>query len=212
MCYSNSGLKVLQVPTLTYDFFLGLVLIQDSVSDVIVALACILSCKNLAMLSTAADAVQKLVKMLPNTILQSYALDLVIPLSSLLFYHQVEISMPCAIALNIILSNLSVKSEKAVWEILKQSESVHHVSSQMRDFSGSTKPIELFYWMASLLSMILLRWPSSRFPVWSDAKLMRTLNYMLKKPDKHGKVEVLKLFSATGIALFSDLHFPLAEL
>lgn len=163
------------------------------------ALVWILECKNVAVLTMAANVILQLVSILPYSILQSYVLNLVSPLSSLLPYHQTEVATLCATALNLILSNLSIKNEKAVWDVLKRSETVRHSVSNVQSFSRGTKPIEHFQQMALLLSTILQRWPPSRFPVWSDAHLMTTLNGILVKPDFYDKVEVLKLLSSIGI-------------
>ncbi|XP_062115838.1 BTB/POZ domain-containing protein At1g04390 isoform X2 [Humulus lupulus] len=153
----------------------------------------------MTILSMTANVTLKLVSILPYSILQSYVLDLVSPLSSLLSYHQTDVATSCANALNNILSKLSIKNEKAVWDVLKRKESVLHVISNIRSFSRGTEPFEHFQQMASLLSTILQRWPLSRFPVWSDAILMRTLMDILVKPVFCDKVEVWKLLSSIAL-------------
>lgn len=150
------------------------------------------------MLTMAANVTVKLVSILPKSILQLDALDLVNPLSSLLSSNQTEVAISCAAALNLILSNISTKSGKEVWDILKKTESVSQVISNLRLVSECTKPFEYFQQMALLLSTILWWWPPSRFSVWSDAKLMKYLNDMLIKLDVYHKVAVLKLYSAVG--------------
>lgn len=172
---------------------------QDSVADMVGALVWILQCKNVSVLSMAGDVTVKLVSILPNSVLQSYVLDLVDPLSSLLSSRQIEVAISCATALNHILLNLSIKYEKVVWEILKKTESVSHVSSNVLDFCGGTKPIEYFHQMASFLSTVLWQWHESRFLVWSNPELMKALNILLVKSDFYDRVVVLKLFSAIGI-------------
>uniref|UniRef100_A0A2N9G044 BTB domain-containing protein n=1 Tax=Fagus sylvatica TaxID=28930 RepID=A0A2N9G044_FAGSY len=139
------------------------------------------------------DSVADMVVALP------YLLDLVHPLSSLLSLHQVEVSVSCATALNLILSNLSSKSEKAIWGILNKTETVAHIVSNIQDFSGGIIPSEYFQEMASLLSTILWRWPPSRYPVWSDVKLMKGLESIHTKPDLSVRVAVLKLYSALAL-------------
>lgn len=169
---------------------------QASVSDIVGALVWILQSNKGAMLSMAADVTLKLVSILPKSVLQLYALDLVNPLSSLLSSHQTEVAISCAAALNLSLSNLSTKSGKEVWDVLKKTEIVSQVITNLRCFPGCAKQVEYFQEMALLLSTILWWWSPSRFSVWSDAELMKGLNDML---DNYGKAAVLKLYSSIGI-------------
>ncbi|XP_030962752.1 BTB/POZ domain-containing protein At1g04390 isoform X3 [Quercus lobata] len=171
-------------------------LVKDSVADMVGALVWILHFKNGAILNIAAKVVVKLVNVLPSSVMQPYLLDLVHPLSSLLSLRQVEVAVSCATALNLILSNQSSKSEKAIWGILKKTETVAHIVSNIHDFSGGIIPSEYFQEMASLLSTILRRWPPSRYPVWSDVKLMKALESIHTTPNSSIKVAVLKLYFA----------------
>ncbi|KAL4598464.1 hypothetical protein ACB092_11G061400 [Castanea dentata] len=93
----------------------------------------------------------------------------------------------------------SSKSEKAIWGILKKTETVAHIVSNIHDFSGGIIPSEYFQEMASLLSTILRRWPPSRYPVWSDVKLMKALGSIHTTPNSSIKVAVLKLYSALAL-------------
>lgn len=147
----------------------------------------------------ATNAVVNLINVVPNSLLQSYLLDMVHPLSSLLLLHQVDVSISCATALNTIFSNLSVKGERKVWDILIETESVSRIASGIREFSDGVMPIECFKGMASLLSTILHRWPPSRYTVWNDAKLLEVLEVMRVKPDFSVKVAVMKLYTTIGI-------------
>lgn len=149
-------------------------------------------------MSIAANEVVKLLSCVPNSILQHYVLDLSHPLLSLLTSHELEVSISCAIALNMILSNMSVKKEKQVWEMMKDAKTVECVVTNIRNFSGETMPVEYFQEMSSLLSVILWRWPPSRYSVWNDAMLMKVLEALLLKPDLSFKVAVLKLYSSVG--------------
>lgn len=153
------------------------------------------------MLFLAANVAVKLVSVLPNSVLQSYVLDLVYPLSSLLSSPQIEVAKPCSTALNLVISNLSATSEKAVWEVLKETECVIHIVDNIKDLTGDTKKIEYFEEMASLLSSILLRWPPTRFPVWDDSKLMKAMAEMLTWTDSSTKLVVLKLYTSLGIRI-----------
>ncbi|KAL2586716.1 hypothetical protein AAZV13_13G071650 [Glycine max] len=92
-------------------------------------------------------------------------LDLVYFLSSLLSSHQVEGATPCAIALNLVISNLSATSEKAVMEALKETETSMRIVGNRKDFAEGAKKIEYFEETTLLLSTILWCWPPSRFPV-----------------------------------------------
>jgi hypothetical protein len=165
------------------------------------ALVGILQYRNGSMLNIAANVVEKLVNILPNSIVQPYVLDLVYPLSKSLSLNQGNIAISCVIALNLVLLNLNSKSEKAIWEILKETKTVAHIVSNIQDTSGGMVPSEHFEEMASLLSTILWRWPPSRYPVWTDAKLMKTLEAIFARPDLSVKVAVLKLYSALGMKL-----------
>ncbi|RXH98478.1 hypothetical protein DVH24_010803 [Malus domestica] len=172
--------------------------VKASVVDIVGALVWMLQSDNGSMLRMAADVTVKLVSIFPKSVLQLYVLELVNPLSSLLSSHQTEVAILSATALNLILSNLSTKSEKDVWEILRKTESVSQVVSNLRFFPGCTKTLKYFQQMALLLSTILWWWPSSRFSVWSDTKLMNGLNEMLKL-DIDEKVAVLKLYSSLAL-------------
>ncbi|KAF3438525.1 hypothetical protein FNV43_RR21287 [Rhamnella rubrinervis] len=176
-------------------------LVKDSVADMVGAVAWILRCKNVNVLSMAADVTMKLVSIVPNSVLQSYLLDLVNPLSSLLPSHQIEVSISCATALNHILLNLSIKHEQVVWEILKKTDSVSHVICNILDSFGGTRPAENFHQMATFLSTVLQCWHQSRFLVWSNSELMKALNNMLidVEQDSHARMDILKLFSAIAL-------------
>ena len=141
----------------------------------------------------------KLVSILPNSVLQSYLLDLVNPLSLLLPSHQIEVFISCVTASNLILLNLSIKHEQVVWEILKRTESFSHVICNIVDSFGGTRPAENLHQMALFLSTVLQWWCQSRFLVWSNSELMKALNNMLVEQDSHARVDILKLFSAVGI-------------
>lgn len=174
-------------------------LVKDSVADMVGALEGILQCKSEAVLTMAAGVAVKLVSILPSSIVQSYGVDLVHPLSSLLSSHLLQVSISCATALNLILSYVSTKRENDVWEILGETETVSHIVSNIQDFSSETKPIEYFQAMALLLSTILRRWPSSRYPVWGDTKLIKVLEAVHVEPDFSVKVAILKLYSSLAL-------------
>ncbi|KAH1215597.1 BTB/POZ domain-containing protein [Glycine max] len=76
-----------------------------------------------------------------------------------------EVATPCAIALNLVISNLSATSEKAVMEALKETETSVCIVGNRKDFAEGAKNIEYFDETTLLLSTILWRWPPSRSPV-----------------------------------------------
>lgn len=162
------------------------------------ALVWILENRSKAVVTMATNVVVKLITVLPNTLLQSYLLDVLHSLLYLLSSQEVE-SVSCAIALNIILSNLSVRTERDTCGILVKTEAVSHIVRSIKQNSASTVPIEYFQEMAKLLSTILKRWPQSRYPVWNDAVLLEALGVMRARPEFSVKVAVLKLYSALGI-------------
>ncbi|RZB70994.1 hypothetical protein D0Y65_035786 [Glycine soja] len=129
------------------------------------ALLWVLQCKSEALLSMASDVAVKVISFIPNSLLQFHMLDLVYCLSSMLSSHQVEVATPCAIALNLVISNLSGTSEKAVMEALKETETSMCIVGNRKDFAEGAKNIEYFEETTLLLSTILWRWPPSRFPV-----------------------------------------------
>ncbi|KAI9116563.1 hypothetical protein K1719_012730 [Acacia pycnantha] len=142
---------------------------KDSVADILGALLWILQCKSRPLLCMAANVAVKLACVLPNSILESYILDLVYALSSLLSSPFVEVAIPCSTCLNLVISNLNASSAKAVWE------------------------------MCSLLGSILLWWPPTRFPVWNDVKLIDTLSVMHARTDISTKLVILKLYTSLAL-------------
>ena len=167
------------------------------------ALSWILLCRSGPLLSLAVNVAVKSVILLPNSVLQSCVLDLIDPLSSLVSTHQIEVAIPCATALNTVISNVSAANEKAVWDVLKETECVPRIVRNIKDFSGDVKKIEYFGEMASLLSTILWRWPTFRFPVWNDVKLMKAIAGM--HTEISIRVAILKLYTSLGIKIFSFL-------
>ncbi|XVE52868.1 hypothetical protein DITRI_Ditri02bG0159100 [Diplodiscus trichospermus] len=173
-------------------------LLKDSLADIVEALVWILQCKSESIVRTAANAVVKLVST-NSSMMQSYLTDLINPLSSLLCSNNLEVATSCATALNVIFSNLSVKREKEVWEIIKEAKTVIQIIRIIREFPGYTLPMEKFQEMASLLYTILWRWPPSRFSVWNDTVLMKVLEDSCIKSNISTKIVVLKLCSALAL-------------
>ncbi|GAB4836633.1 hypothetical protein Ancab_001546 [Ancistrocladus abbreviatus] len=184
---------------------LRLPIVKDSVADMVTALGGILQYKNEAVLTMTSVVALKLVSTLPSTVLQPHVVHLVHPLASLLSFHQLQVAVTCATALKLIISNLSVKKEKEVWEVLKEADAVAKIVSNLRKFSDGMKSAECFLDMASLLSEIMQRWPPSRYPVWTDVKMMEILGLLCFSPDASVKVAILHLYSALGTHHFCSV-------
>ncbi|MBA0603088.1 hypothetical protein Gorai_003247 [Gossypium raimondii] len=172
--------------------------IQDSLADIVEALVWILHCKSEAIVGMAVNVVVKLVSS-NSSMMQLYLTDLINPLSSLLCSNNLEVATSCATALNMVLSNLSVKREKQVWEIVKEAKTLIQIIRIIREFPGGTQPIENFQEMVSLLYTILWRWPPSRYFVWKDTILIKVLEDSRIKSHLSTKVAVLKLYSALAL-------------
>lgn len=155
----------------------------------------------------ASNVAVKLVSVLPNSLFQSHMLDLVYCLSPLLSSHQVEVATPCATALNLVISNLSATSEKAVMEALNKTDASIRIVGNIKDFAEGAKKIEYFEEMTLLLSTTLWRWPLSRFPVCNDVILMKGLANIHIRTDSSIKLALLKLYTSLGIKI--SLHPPL---
>lgn len=174
-------------------------LVKEAIPDMVRAMGGILKSCNEAVLALASEAAVKLISVLPSLMLQPHVGHLCHPLSSLLSTNHVQVAVTSSSGLNLIISNLSVKKEKEVWEILDKTGAVVQLISNLRNFSDKLKPIEYFLEMASLLSSIMQLWPPSRYPVWNDAKLMEVMEDFCSKPETNVKVAVFKLYSALGI-------------
>lgn len=176
--------------------------LQDSVADITTALEGILRLQNESILSLVSTVAVKMVNTLPPQVVQSHVVDIVHPLSSLLSSRHLRVSHSCASALSLILSSLSIKKEGEVWEILRGTETVAKIVHNIKKYPGGTEAIEYFQEMVSLLSKILWRWPSSRFCIWSDAKLLQVLDSISLEPNFSIKASVLQLYSAIGNSFF----------
>lgn len=165
------------------------------------ALEGILHLKSEPVLCLASTVAVKMVSALPSPVIQSHVIDIVHPLSSLLNSPHVQVSLSCAIALSLIISNMSMKTESEVWEILTETKTVANTVCNIKGFSGGNKPVEYYRDMVSLLSKILWRWPSSRFSIWNDVELLDALDLASVDPSFSAKISVLQLYSTIGIAL-----------
>lgn len=171
---------------------------QDSAEDIVGALVGILHQKSEATTSIAADAVYKLASVLTTSILQPYLPDLVHPLSCLSISHQLQVAIPSSRALSVLLSNLSKKKENEIWEVLDKEDTTTHLIKNILDFSASTSADVYFQEMLALLAIILLKWPQSRYRVWSNVNIMNMLENFCVNPDPSLGVALLKLYSSIG--------------
>ncbi|XP_015166431.1 BTB/POZ domain-containing protein At1g04390-like isoform X2 [Solanum tuberosum] len=173
--------------------------VKESVGDIVGAVGSILASKSEATMRLASDVAVKIVRMIPSSMLQPHFSNLIHPLSSLLSFRELRVAISCASALNLILSNLTSKREKKVWEILKTTKVVGDLVENVKGYSTENKATEYFQEMASLLSKILWRWPPSRFHVWTDKKLFSILDTVKLNPDCSIKIAVMQLFSALAL-------------
>lgn len=150
-------------------------------------------------MSSAANVVIRLIRIVPPSIFQTYSLDLVESLSPLLSCQQLEVSLPCAVALNAILVNVRETKEKQVWKILQDAKAVVSIVGNLQNFSEGSMSVEWFQEMALLLSAVMLKWPQSRYSVWNNPALMVMLESVILKPDMGLKFATLKLYSSVGI-------------
>ncbi|KFK42779.1 hypothetical protein AALP_AA1G038200 [Arabis alpina] len=148
-------------------------LIKDSVSDIAKALVFILGYKNRAVVGLAANVVISI--------------------------QQLEVSLPCAVALNGVLLNVRETKEKDVWRVLEDGKVVVSVVGNLQNFSEGSVSVEWFQEMALLLSTVMLKWPQSRYIVWNNSSLMVMLESISQKPDMGLRVATLKLYSSLAL-------------
>lgn len=168
----------------------------------VIALGGILQSDNKRILDLAADVAQKLVTTLGNTIHRYPMSEVIIHLSCLLSLSELPVAISSAIALNRILTNLGPargKVLKEIWKALEKADSVGNVMCALQNYEIETQPIEYFLVMATLLESILRRWSLSRYPVWSNSKLMVILQDRCSQSEISISNAVLKLYSALGI-------------
>ncbi|RWW03712.1 hypothetical protein GW17_00033107 [Ensete ventricosum] len=178
----------------------------------VIALGGILQSDNKRILDLAADVAQKLVTTLGNTIHRYPMSEVIIHLSCLLSLSELPVAISSAIALNRILTNLGPtrgKVLKEIWNALEKSNSVGNVICSLQNYEIVTQPIEYFLVMASLLESILRRWSLSRYPVWSNSKLMVILQDRCSQSEISISNAVLKLYSA--LALCGNVAVKLLE-
>ncbi|KAK6149499.1 hypothetical protein DH2020_017024 [Rehmannia glutinosa] len=177
-------------------------LVKDSAVDMVRALNSILEFKSQSLLRFASNVAVKMVNVLPSSMLQIHVLNLICPLADLLSSQQLQVAISCATAMNVILSQLSSRQEREVWQILKQTKAIGYIVYNIKQFCIDDKPIEYFQEMASILSKILWRWPYFRFCVWNDSKLLNLLDSIKLMSEDSVKIAVLQLYSS--IALCSN--------
>ncbi|URE00721.1 BTB/POZ domain [Musa troglodytarum] len=185
---------------------------HDSILDMVIALGGILQSDNKRILDLAADVAQKLVTTLGNTIHRYPMSEVIIHLSCLLSLSELPVAISSAIALNRILTNLGPargKVLKEIWNALEKADSVGNVICALQNYEIETQPIEYFLVMASLLESILRRWSLSRYPVWSNSKLMVILQDRCSQSEISISNAVLKLYSA--LALCGNVAVKLLE-
>ena len=173
--------------------------IQDSIPDMFRAIGGILQSPNEAVLPMGLEVAVKLISIVPMSMLQPHLNYLSHSFSPLLSNHQTQVAIMSATALHLIVSKLSITKEKKVWEVLEKYDVLGQLIDNLKAFSDKVKPIDYFQEMASLLSSIMHLWPSTRYPVWSDVKLMEVVEFISSRPEATVKVAVLRLYSTLGI-------------
>ncbi|XP_074591044.1 BTB/POZ domain-containing protein At1g04390 isoform X1 [Curcuma longa] len=177
-------------------------LIQDPILDTVVALGGILQSDNMRILNLAVGVTQKLVIILGNTIHQYPIIDITVSMSHLLSSSQFSLAISSAAVLNRIITSLGHTRGKVleeVWNTLDKADSIGNVVSALQNYVAGTQPIEYFLAMACLLESILRKWPLSRYPVWSNTKLMTSLQHHCADSEASVVIGALKLFSALAL-------------
>ncbi|KAL5977313.1 hypothetical protein ACLOJK_021659 [Asimina triloba] len=174
---------------------------KESIAHILVALEGILQSENENILSMAMNTTVKLVNLLGNSMRHFCILDLVLPLSRLLSLHGSLVVISSAVALNhILMRPMPIRIENdRVWEILEETSAVGSIVNFLEDYVKGIQPLEHFIEMASLLQTILWRWPTSRYPVWSNSVLMERLGDVCVKHDSTVAIAVLRLYSALAL-------------
>ncbi|GER52753.1 BTB/POZ domain-containing protein 1 [Striga asiatica] len=171
-------------------------LVKDSAANMVRALKSILEFKSQPILRFASSVTVKMVNVLPNSRLQPHVSDLILPLANLLCSQQLQVAMSSATAMNIVLYKLSSRHDGEVGQILKETKAVGYIVHNIKQFRVDDKPIEYFQEMASVLSKILLRWPSFRFSVWNDSMFLNILDAVKLMSENSVKIAVLQLYSS----------------
>ncbi|KAK2971978.1 hypothetical protein RJ640_004998 [Escallonia rubra] len=179
-------------------------LVKDTVADMVEALEGIFQYNSESVVWSASNVVLKMVRIIPSSVLQPHFLKMVCPLTSLLSSRESDVAVSCATALGFILSNLCVKREKEVLEILRKKNAVGKILHNIHDFPGGSMPVVYLKEMVSLFSRILWRWPSFRFCVSDDTKAMEVLGSISLEPDFTTKVAILQLYSTIALTILFD--------
>ncbi|KAK1281086.1 BTB/POZ domain-containing protein [Acorus gramineus] len=176
----------------------------------LVALEGILHSRNENILRTAADVTVKLFYFLGDSIAQYRTSDLILALSLLLSLQEKKIAVSCAAALTCIIKKVHVPdADKESWKILEETDAVNTIINAIQDYISGIQTLECFLEMASLLKIVLQRFPYSRYPVWSNTKLIDDLQDLCIKADPSIAIAVLQLCSA--LALCGDGAIKLLE-
>ncbi|XP_020270320.1 BTB/POZ domain-containing protein At1g04390 isoform X2 [Asparagus officinalis] len=176
--------------------------LNESVPDMLLALGGILQSENESILCLAVDLTMELVCSLGKSICQYHVLDILMSLSCLLPTYKVSVVVSCATALNRILTNLGAMSyqySEEVCEVIVKTNLVRSVICVMQGYGDGSQPVEYFSETACLLKTIIWRWPSFRYHVWSNSKLMDVLQGISARNDTLNTRRVLQLCSALAL-------------
>jgi hypothetical protein len=178
---------------------------QESIPDMIVALEGILKTKNYSVLVQAADVSSKLASRMGNSVLQYPVVELVSSLSCQLSAVQLPIVMSSATALSCVLNSVvmaraSVQTE--VWEALEGTNAIASIVSALQSYTYNVHPLSYLTELISLLQVILWIWPSSRYHVWSNCKLMDKLAQYCSSTETTVPIKILKLYASLGTSVW----------
>ncbi|XP_068654647.1 BTB/POZ domain-containing protein At1g04390 [Aristolochia californica] len=177
-------------------------LVKNSIVDMVLALEKILQSGNEMVLNIAASVTVKLIELLGNSVLQYDVSNLVGTLSCLLSSQRSSISVSSAIALNCILSKMTLSNlgrHHKIWQAIEEGDAVGNILHAVQGYINGSQPIECFKEMLTLLRTIMWQWPPSRYFVWSNAVIMSPLQALCKNLESSVVAKVLRLYSALAL-------------
>ncbi|XP_020587247.1 BTB/POZ domain-containing protein At1g04390 isoform X2 [Phalaenopsis equestris] len=179
-----------------------MLLLSDSIADMLVALEGILQSENERILSLTVEVLTKLLSRLGSSIRQFHVVEVVFALSRLLLSSHPMVTISSVVALKYILTNFGSMSPKfyvGVWNALENANTVCNISLALQDYVVGISSSEYFMQMSSLLKIIMWKWPPSRYHVWSNKNLMAKLEGGLSDSDSNIVVSILQLCSALAL-------------
>ncbi|KAG9439597.1 hypothetical protein H6P81_019762 [Aristolochia fimbriata] len=183
-------------------------LVKRSIADMVLALEQILSSGNETMLDNAASVTVKLIELLGNSVFQYDVSNLVGTLSCLLSSQRSSIASSSAIALNCILSKITISNFRRhhkFWHTLEERNAVGNILCASQGYIDGNQNIECFKEMLSLLRTIMWQWPPSRYLAWNNAVVTSSLQDLCMNLESSLVAKILQVYSALG-TLFTTLY------